>query len=117
MASHALDHRLFNQTEALTDANDSVVNSGPKRVELIDGWLKVIDGHPNAEIVAGKLNELRDQLKLNQPDPDQVKDLLLTLADHTSQLAQGSNTPVALAGELENLATSLRKLAGVQVSD
>ena len=117
MASHALDHRLFDQTEALTDANDSTVDSGSKRTELIDGWLKVIDGQPSANLVAEKLHELRDQLKLDQPDPDQVKDLLLTLADHTSQLAQGSNTQVALAGQLENLATSLRKLAGVQVSD
>ena len=115
MASHALDHRLFDQTENLSDDDDdSLIDSGPKRVELIDGWLKVIDGQPSAGIVAGKLNELRDQLKLNQPDADQVKSLLLTLADHTSQLAQGSNTPVSLAGQLENLATSLRKLAGVQ---
>ncbi|MBD2751621.1 hypothetical protein [Spirosoma validum] len=115
MASHALDQRLFEKTASLSDSTNSISASTPARIELIDGWLKVIEGNASAEIIEGKLKELRDELKLNQPDPDRVRELLFSLADHTSQIAQGSNTHEQLAGELENLATTLRGLAGMQI--
>lgn len=110
MASHALDHRLFEKTASLTDENNSISASSPARVDLIDGNASTV-------IIEEKLKELRDQLKLNQPDPDRVRELLFSLADHTSQVAQGSKTKEQTAGELENLATTLRKLAGIQVVD
>ena len=113
MPSHALAQRLFDQTTSLIDESNSITDSSPKRVELIDGWLEVIDGNTSTEIVAEKLQELRDQIKLNHPDSDRVRELLLSLADHTSQVAQGSNTQEQTAGQLEELATTLRKLAGV----
>ena len=115
MASHALDHRQFEQTASLTDENNSISASSPARVDLIDGWLEVIEGNASTVIIEEKLKELRDQLKLNHPDSDRVRELLFSLADHTSQVAQGSKTKEQTAGELENLATTLRKLAGLQV--
>lgn len=117
MASHALDQRLFEQTAALTDENNSVLASTPDRLNLIDGWLKVIAGNDRTELIEGKLQELRDQLKLNDPDPDRIRELLFSLAEHTSQVAQGSNMQEQTASELENLAMTLRKLAGLQVVD
>lgn len=117
MASHALDQRLFEQTATLTDENNTISNSTPDRLELIDGWLKVIAGNASAEIIEGKLKELRSELKLNHPDPDHVRELLFSLADHTSQVAQGSNTQEQTARELENLATTLRGLAGLKIVD
>lgn len=117
MPSHALDQRLFDRTNSLTDENNSTSASSPARVDLIDGWLEVIEGNASTVIIEEKLKELRDQLKLNHPDPDRVRELLFSLADHTSQVAQGSNTKEQTAGDLENLATTLRKLAGLQVVD
>ncbi|GAB3985620.1 hypothetical protein GCM10028807_01260 [Spirosoma daeguense] len=117
MASHALNQRLFEQTASLTDSSNTSSESTPDRLELIDGWLKVIDGNDQTELIKGKLHELRDELKLNQPDADHVRELLFSLADHTSQVAQGSSTSEQLASELENLATTLRQLAGLQIVD
>ncbi len=111
MASHALDQRLFTLTADLTSEQDSV--SASDGVNLIDGWLKVIDGHASTDNIAGKLNELRDQLTSDEPDTDLVQSLLLTLADHTSQVAQGSNTQEQTAGKLESLAATLRQLASL----
>ncbi|MBN8823262.1 MULTISPECIES: hypothetical protein [unclassified Spirosoma] len=115
MVSHALDQRLFDQTDSLTDEHNSIVTSTPGRVDLIDGWLKVIQGNERTTLIEEKLTALRDQLQLNHPDPDQVRALLLDLADLTSLIAQGSHMQEQTASKLENLATTLRKLAGVQV--
>lgn len=115
MASHALDQRLFEKTASLADSTNSISDSTPARIELLDGWLKVIEGNTSTEIIEGQLKELRDELKLNHPDPDRVRQLLFSLADHTSQIAQGSNTHEQLASDLENLATTLRGLAGMQI--
>jgi hypothetical protein len=115
MASHALDQRLFEQTATLTDEHSSTAASGPERVHLIDGWLKAIADQPGTELVAEKLEELRDQLKLNHPDPDRVRELLLSLADSTSLIAQGSKTQEQTSSQLEHLATTLRQLAGVEI--
>ena len=117
MASHALDQRLFEKTASLTDENNSILASSPDRVELIDGWLEVIKGNERTELIDGKLRELRDQLKLNHPDPDRVQEILFSLAENTSQVAQGTGMKDQTASELENLAMTLRKLAGLQVVD
>lgn len=111
MPSHALDQRLFEQTAGLINENDSVSLSAPEGVSLINGWLKVIEGNNSTEIIAGKLIDLRDQLLLDTPDPDLIRSLLLTVADHTAQIAQGSDTQEQTAGKLDNLAITLRTLA------
>ncbi|GAB3953831.1 hypothetical protein GCM10028805_38340 [Spirosoma harenae] len=117
MASHALDQRLFDLTGSLTDDHNSTLNSSPDRVELIDGWLKVIEGNERTQQIEGKLKDLRDQLKLNHPDPDRVQELLFSLAEYTSQVAQGSHMTEEVSRELEKLAMTLRQLAGLQVVD
>ncbi|WP_420147796.1 hypothetical protein [Spirosoma sp.] len=117
MASHALDQRLFEQTASLIDENNAISRSSPNRVELIDGWLEVIEGNERTKQIEGKLKELRDQLKLNQPDPDRVQELLFSLAEYTSQVAQGSGMQEQTVNQLENLAMTLRMLAGLQVID
>lgn len=110
MPSHALDQRLFEKTDSLASEPDLL--SAASGHELIDGWLKVIAGNTSTQLIEEKLKELRDQLMLGQPDADLVRALLLGLADHTSQVSQGSNTQEQTAGQLEGLATTLRRLAG-----
>ncbi|AQG81046.1 hypothetical protein [Spirosoma montaniterrae] len=109
MASHALDQRLFEQTA--NGLNDIATTSPADGVQLINGWLKVIDGNASAGIVEGRLTELRGQLQLAQPDPDRIRELLMDIADHTSQVAQGRNIQEQTASKLENVATSLRLFA------
>ncbi|QIP12952.1 hypothetical protein G8759_10110 [Spirosoma aureum] len=110
MASHALDQRLFDQTVGAF--GDGTATSPADGVQLINGWLKVIEGNISAEIIEGKLKELRSELQFTNPDADRIRALLFSLADHTSQVAQGSNIQDQTSGKLENVATSLRKLAG-----
>lgn len=109
MASHALDQRLFERTaDGLVDVTSASPADG---VQLINGWLKVIEGNASAEIIEGRLLELRGQLQFANPDPDRIRDLLLSLADHTSQVAQGRNVQEQTSGKLENVATALRNFA------
>lgn len=117
MASHALDQRLFEQTASLINENNTISESSSNRVDLIDGWLKVIDGSERTQLIEGKLKELRDELKLNQPNPDRVQELLFSLAEYTSQVAQGHGMQEQTVNQLENLAMTLRMLAGLQVID
>lgn len=112
MASHALDQRLFDQTANIVDEHGSSTASPTDGVKLINGWLTVIEGNANTERVEAKLKELKGQLQFAKPDPDRIRELLLTLADHTSQLSQNTDTQEQTVNKLENVATSLRLLAG-----
>lgn len=109
MPSHALDQRLFERTaNELTSVETASPTDG---AQLIDGWLKVIAGNNSTENIEARLRELRGQLLLAQPDPDRIKDLLLTVADHTSQLTQGRNIQEQTGRKLEDVATALRLFA------
>ncbi len=112
MPSHALDQRLFERTNSLTDENGSIVVSPSDGVELIDGWLRVIANHTSTQLIEEKLTLLREQLTSDQPDGDLVRGLLLDLADDTALIAQGRNTQEQTAGKLDEVAVSLRTLAG-----
>lgn len=112
MASHALDQRLFEQTATLGE-NDPSATAPTDGVNLINGWLTAVKGNGSTERIEQKLLELNGQLQLAKPDPDRIRELLMTLADHTSQLAQGSNVQEPTTGKLENVATALRKFAGL----
>lgn len=68
MPSHALDQRLFEKTNSLTDEQGQISASAADGVELIDGWLRVIAGNTSTQLIEEKLKQLRDQLTLDQPD-------------------------------------------------
>ncbi len=111
MASHALDQRLFERTASVIGDHDPSTTSPADGVELINGWLKVIGGNANTERIETKLKELSGQLQLANPDPERIRELLMTLADHTSQLTQGSAVQEMTVNKLENVATALRLFA------
>ena len=111
MASHALDQRLFEQTATVFAENDPSATSPADGVKLINGWLKVVEGNATTERIENKLKELSGQLQFANPDPDRIRELLMTLADHTSQLTQNSNIQEQTVNKLENVATSLRLFA------
>lgn len=108
MPSHALDQRLFQETQDLiTDKNPDEV-SARTGADLIDDWLKVLEGTNHMDTVANLLKELRGQLLLSKPDPERISTILYSLAEYTWQIAQSSNVQQQTAGKLENMATALR---------
>ena len=111
MASHALDQRLFEQTATVFGDYDPTAVSPTDGAQLINGWLRAINGQSATERIEQRLRELNGQLQLAKPDPDRIRELLQTLADHTSQLAQGSVIQDAVINKLEDVATALRKFA------
>lgn len=112
MASHALDQRLFEQTAQIADESGPASSTPMDGVQLINGWLTLLEGNTSAGIVEDRLKELRGQLQFASPDADRIRELLLSVADHTSQIAQSSKVQEQTVAKLENVATALRKLAG-----
>ncbi|GAB2518837.1 hypothetical protein [Spirosoma aerophilum] len=113
MPSHALDQRLFERTSNLTDDNNTVLASPQDGVELIDNWLRVIDGNTATQLIEDDLRELRAELTSEAPDADRVKGFLLNLADNTALVAQSRNVQEQTEGKLDNVAFTLRTLAGL----
>lgn len=113
MPSHALDQRLFERTNSLTDENDSILASPQDGVELIDNWLRVIAGDNSTQLIQEQLKDLRNELTLDEPDEDRVRGLLRDLGDNTALVAQGRNVQEQTANKLDNLAFTLRSLAGM----
>ncbi|UHG92200.1 hypothetical protein [Spirosoma oryzicola] len=109
MASHALDQRLFDQTIGIAD--NGTAASPADGVQLINGWLKVIEGNKSTELIEAKLKELRGLLQFANPDADRVRSLLMDLADHTEQVSQGSDIQEPTVKKLENVVDSIQKLA------
>jgi len=110
MASHALDQRLFEKTIGIID-NGTATTSPTDGVQLISGWLNVIDGNKSTELIEEKLKELRSLLQFANPDADRIRGLLLDLADHTEQVTQGSDIEGPVVQKLESLVDSIQKLA------
>ena len=113
MPSHALDQRLFDRTNSLSDENDSILGSAQDGVDLIDNWLRVIAGDNSAQLVDEQLKELRNELTLDEPDGDRVRGLLRDLADNTALVAQSKNVQEQTANKLDDVAFTLRSLAGM----
>jgi hypothetical protein len=112
MPSHALDQRLFEQVFTKLGDEEAEIPTPVDGVQLINGWLQVIQGAQTQRTATleAQLIELRGQLQFAKPDPDRIRNLLATLADNTTQIAQGSHIQEQTAGKLEKLATALRNL-------
>lgn len=113
MPSHALDQRLFDRTNSLSNENDSILGSAQDGVELIDDWLRVIAGDNSTQLVEEQLKELQNELTVGEPDADRVRGLLRDLADNTALVAQSKNVQEQTAKKLDDLAFTLRSLAGM----
>ncbi|WP_338875224.1 hypothetical protein WBJ53_06330 [Spirosoma sp. SC4-14] len=109
MASHALDQRLIEQTIDLT--GNSSETSPADGVQLISGWLKVIEGNKSTELIEGKLKELQTLLQFSKPDIDRIRGLLLDLADDAEQVTQASDLQAPTINKLEHVIDALQKLA------
>jgi hypothetical protein len=108
MPSHALDQRLFEQMFTSVGQGDASTVTPTDGIQLINGWLEVVQGTQRTAAIESQLKELRGQLQFAKPDPDRIRDLLASLADNVTQIAQGSNVQEQTVGKLEQLATALR---------
>lgn len=104
---------MFERTNNLTDDNNTVLASPQDGIELITNWLRVIEGNTATQLIESDLKDLRDELTLDQPDADRVKGLLLNLADNTALVAQSRNVQEQTEGKLDDVAFTLRTLAGL----
>lgn len=104
---------MFERTNNLTDDNNTVLASPQDGVELIDNWLRVIEGNTSTQLIEADLKDLRNELTLDEPNADRVKGLLLNLADNTALVAQSRNVQEQTEGKLDDVAFTLRTLAGL----
>lgn len=77
-------------------------------IMLIDGWLQALQGDPNLDQLTGQLTELRTALQAAQPDESYIRDLLVSLADKTQEVAEDANSEGTWTGGLESLSKILR---------
>lgn len=108
MPSHALDQRLFEQMFTTIGEGNPDTATPTDGVKLINGWLEVIQGTQRTANIEARLLELRGELQFANPDPDRIREILANLADHVTQITQGSNIQEQTIGKLEKLATALR---------
>lgn len=108
MGSNILEERMLEDTlTTFRDGNQSGV-SPAQGVMLIDGWLQALQGDANLGQLEGQLNALRAELQVAQPNSQQIRLLMESLADQTQQVAEGPNAEGTWTGGLESLSKILR---------
>lgn len=108
--SNILEERMLQDTLGLfRDGNLEAVSS-TQGVMLIDGWLQALQGDTNLGSLETNLTDLRNELQAHQPNRERVRELLMTLADETQQIAEGPNAEGTWTGGLESLSKFLRDL-------
>ncbi|GAB2599819.1 hypothetical protein [Spirosoma areae] len=110
MGSNSLEEGMLNDTLSAFRSNDLAAVSPVQGVMLIDGWLQALQGDSNLDQLQGQLNELRTALQAAQPDGQYIRDLLVSLADKTQEVAEGPDSEGTWTGGLESLSKILRNL-------
>ena len=96
-----------------TFRDEHLVGVSPAQgIMLIDGWLQALQGDPNLDLLDAQLNELRAELQATHPNSQHVRELMLSLADKTQQVAEGPNAEGTWTGGLESLSKILRNVGG-----
>lgn len=91
--------------------SDQASVSPAQGVMLIDGWLQALQGDPNLQQLQEQLNALRTELQASQPNGNQIRRLMESLADQARQAAEGPNAEGTWTGGLESLSKILRSFA------
>ncbi|WP_338875225.1 hypothetical protein WBJ53_06335 [Spirosoma sp. SC4-14] len=112
MGTNILEERMLEDTlGAFRNDSDGGISQA-QGVMLIDGWLQALEGDPNLDQIKGQLNELRDELQAPQPDHRHVRELMLSLADKTQEIAEEPVSEGVWTGGLESLSKILRSFGG-----
>ena len=78
---------------------------------LLEGWLNALRGDAGTERIQSELEDLRDHLRSDDPDPEKIRRLLLNMATHTSTLADQPSVGEPTADQLRQLANALRNFS------
>jgi len=99
---------MLTDTLAMLRDNSRFSVSPAQGIMLIDGWLQALQGDLNVDQVKGLLNELRTALQAAQPDESYIRELLVSLADKTQEIAEDPTSEGTWTGGLESLSKILR---------
>lgn len=79
---------------------------------VIDRWLEQLHKTDNATDITNTLEQVKSQLKSDQITPDQLSQLLNTLATQTTEFSTKMGSEGDIAPRLEGVAAALRSMAG-----
>lgn len=108
LGSNILEESMLTDTLTALRDNDRFAVSPEQGIMLIDGWLQALTGDPNLDQLKGQLGELRTALQAAQPDEPYIRELLVSLADKTQEVAEDPVSEGTWTGGLESLSKILR---------
>ena len=101
------EHMLDDTLTTFRDSPQYTI-SPTQGITLIDGWLQALKGDSNIDQLTGQLGELHTALQADQPDEQYIRDLLISLADKSQQIAEEPTSEGTWTGGLESLSKILR---------
>jgi len=107
----SLENRMLADTLGAFGEGSAAIVSPERGTLMLEGWLNALRGDVGTERIQAELTALRDQLKMDTPDPESIRHLLLSLASHTSAIAQEPSATGATSGQLVQLASALRNFS------
>lgn len=87
------------------------VISPERGVLLLEGWMNALRGDVGAERILAEVGTLRDHLKSGDLNGDKIRHLLLSMASHTSALADEPSVDGRTATQVKQLANALRNFS------
>lgn len=108
MKTNILEQRMLEDTLETFQADDYTSVTPAQGVMLIDGWLQALENDADVESLQLALNQLRNQLNSPTPDLNEVKNLLIQLADQAQEIAPESSSDGQWMGELYSMGIILR---------
>jgi len=106
-----LEHRMLNDTLGAFGSGNSVVISPEQGILMLEGWINALQGDVGAERILSEIEALRDHLKSGNFDESTIRNLLLSMASHTSALSNEPTVDQATANQLKQLVSALRNFS------
>ncbi|WP_338875226.1 hypothetical protein WBJ53_06340 [Spirosoma sp. SC4-14] len=110
-AQTTLEHRMLTDTLGAFGDGNAVAISPEQGILLLEGWMNALRGDIGAERILAEVEALRDHLKSGEFDESTIRNLLLSLASHTSALSHEPRVDQATARQLSLLVTALRNFS------
>ena len=80
---------------------------------LINGWLDALRGDANVQVGEEKLMQLQSLLQSDQPDRNEIRDVLGTLSTEAKRHAEAPTSEGTWTGKLESLSILLNNVANL----
>ena len=111
MLTHEDSTTLLDSTMSLLEGEHPDTDSQTS-TSVIDSWLAELHKAENATDIASTLEQVKTQLTGQAANPNELNDLLNTLATQTAEFSTMMGSEGDMATRLEALASALRSLAG-----